>query len=509
MNIQKILAKPVWQRLIHNPRFGDLSAPMIETADSFFDFIQQNDVLSPMAGDIHNWLGDTAGLERSLRIDHLQEVCSVGLPTLLSVVRQARQFQAPKAPTQKRVAPTKGHLLESAVRKPIHELQDWDPIAPPTQRPPVPRHVSIPPNELPAVYQDALRRAAAGLPGREAGMQVPARSIVLRIRERLCQYAWSAENGGWARELSLAGIDHFLEDLKQRLSQKPHGLRWASMRAAAEALLVFARYNGGPDEIIQHLKNYFREFEMREDAQKALKFFALLRTGNTTDQLLDLADTLLEGVGAKEHPKKRHQMRNGAAILAIFSNAPLRNASAQLVFGETLFWEQNEWVIRTDIQKTHTARPEKFIFPLHQEIGRFIDELVIADASPVMLPKLRENLQQKRRQLFVLHDGSPAASTYIPRVFHALSGNSFTTLRTMLYSDAVKHHGIGGIELAKSAAHHSSTEIVKKHYIAEQVAELCVTNFQRRRHQRIESSREDYGSLMSALESAADIKTDP
>ncbi|AUQ47448.1 hypothetical protein D1822_15215 [Phaeobacter inhibens] len=340
-------------------------------------------------------------------------------------------------------------------------------------------------------------------------MQVPAISIVLRMRERLCQYAWSADNAGLSRELSLDGIDCYLENLKQRLSQKSHGIRWASMRATTEGLLVFARYSGETDNILQHLRSYFREFEARENAQRALKFFALLRTGNTTDKLIDLADNLLAGVAAEERPKKRHQMRNGAAILAIFANAPLRNASAQLVFGKSLFWEQNEWVIRTEIQKTHTRRPEEFVFPLHQEIGRFIDELILGDASPAMLPKLRENLQRIRRQLFVLPDGAPAAATYIPRVFRVLTGNSFTTLRVMLYSDAVTHHGLEGIELAKPAAHHSSTEIVKKHYIAEQVAEVYVTNFQRRRQQRMGNSRQDYDTLMSALESAVESKTDP
>ncbi|AUQ47449.1 hypothetical protein PhaeoP10_03145 [Phaeobacter inhibens] len=40
MNIHDILSKPVWQRLIDRPGFGVLSAPMIETADNFFDFMQ-------------------------------------------------------------------------------------------------------------------------------------------------------------------------------------------------------------------------------------------------------------------------------------------------------------------------------------------------------------------------------------------------------------------------------------------------------------------------------------
>jgi hypothetical protein len=194
-------------------------------------------------------------------------------------------------------------------------------------------------------------------------------------------------------------------------------------------------------------------------------------------------------------------MRNGAAILAIFANAPLRNASAQLVFGETLFWERDEWLIRTEIQKTHRRRPDLFEFPLDPEVGRFVDALVLGDASPGMLPTLREKLLQDRRQLFVLPDGQPAAATYVPRVFQALTDNSFTTLRVMLYSDAVAQHGVEGIELAKPAAHHASTEIVKKHYIAEHVAEIHATNIRNRRSRRMADSRpESHRDLLAALE---------
>lgn len=276
------------------------------------------------------------------------------------------------------------------------------------------------------------------------------------------------------------------------------------MRATVDALLLFSKFSGAAAEITRHLGNYRRDYEVRENSQRALKFFALARTGNSTDRILDMAGALLAGVEAEERPKKRHQMRNGAAILAIFANAPLRNASAQLAFGETLLWEHEEWVIRTEFQKTHARRPEVFAFPLHREVGRFIDALVLLDASPAMLPLLRERLIRERRQLFVLPDGSPAAATYVPRVFQALTGNSFTTLRVMLCSDAVAHHGVAGIELAKPAAHHVSTEIVKSHYIVEQVAEIHANNIRNRRSRRTANSRAEYEKLIAALEDNAE-----
>ncbi|WP_146681613.1 hypothetical protein [Thioclava sp. F28-4] len=512
MKIHEILAHPVWKRLAQLPGFADLSEPSIKTANGFFEFLMAHNLSSPTAGDIRNWLGDSPEPERAVWLDHLQEVFAVCQPSFLGEIRQARRSS--KAKRDKNASDKTTGYQPSRVRKhdvcvlrPTYEARGWDPIAPPQQRAPKRRHVSVRPDSLPLGYQSELRRAADGLPGQEAGMQVPARSMVLRMREKLCQYAWSAGKRELDAELTLSGIDGYLEDLKTRLMLRPQGLRWATMRATVDALLLFSRYSGAPNEITRHLSAYCRDYAVRETGQRALKFFALARTGNSTDRVLDMAEALLDGVAAEEHPRKRHQMRNGATILAVFANAPLRNASAQLVFGETLFWEREEWLIRTEIQKTHARRPEVFEFPLHPEVGRFIDALVLGDASPVMLTTLRERLIRERRQLFVLPDGSPAAATYVPRVFQALSGNSFTTLRVMLYSDAIAQHGVEGIELAKPAAHHASTEIVKRHYIAETVAEIHANKIRNRRSMRLaDRLSEGRHDLMAALDEYGEKK---
>lgn len=512
MKIHRTLEKPVWRSLAQRPGFAHLSIPSIETTNGFFEFIVAHGLASPTAGDIGNWLGDCPEPERTLRIDHLQEVFAVCQPSFLEAIREARRFAPSKPPSNtdfKAAHPVsfEPRKNRSCVLRPLYETQDWDPIAPPTRRPPRKRSVSIPPWDLPSNYQTELRRAADGLPGQDPGMQVPARSMVLRMREKLCQYAWSVAQHNLDAELSLPGIDAYLADLKARLLPRPEGLRWASMLATADALLLFARYAGAQPEITRHLGDYRRDYEVRESGQRALKFFALARTGNSTDRILDMAEALLAAVDAEERPRKRHQMRNGAAILSIFANAPLRNASAQLAFGESLFWKHDEWVIRSEIQKTHARRPEPFDFPLHPEAGRFVDALVLGDASPAMLPTLREKLIRDRRQLFVLPDGHPAAATYIPRVFRALTGNSFTTLRVMLYSDAIAHHGADGIELAKPAAHHSSTEIVKSHYIAEQVAEIHANNIRNRRSRRLAKMHsEKHRDLIVALAISSETK---
>lgn len=489
MKIHQVLAKPVWRTLVQRPGFARLSAAAIEATDEFFTYVLKHRLYDPTAGDLRNWLLDTPEAERGHLLNALDEVFSVCDPRFLRRIAEARHLQP--VVSRERQKEAKPALEKGNGLGPVYEAAGWDPIAPPSRRPPVPRQASVEPWDLPEKYQIALRRAADRLPGKEAGMRVPARSMVLRMRETLCQYVWSASQRDLPARLSIPGLDGYIVDVIQRSSARDHGLRWATVRASVAALYLFARFAGEPHDIIATLRTQLREFEMRERGQRALKFFKLLRTGNSTDKLLDLADNLLLGVDAELRPKKRHQMRNGAAILAVFANAPLRNASAQLVLGETIFWRGSEWVIRMPIQKTHTSRPEMFEFPLHPECGRFVDAIILGDASQAMLPVLRDRALSERRQLFVLPDGAPAAATYVPRVFRALTGNSFTTLRVMHYTDAVQHHGVAGVELAKPAAQHKSNDIIKMHYIAEQVAEIHSTNLRTRREARTRENRDD------------------
>ncbi|ANT61814.1 hypothetical protein AYJ57_15205 [Salipiger sp. CCB-MM3] len=507
MKIWETLAKPVWRHLVHSPGFEGLGAEAIQVTDCFFDFLLAQQIMAPSGRDVVQWLVETRSIDTSHDIDLLEEVLAVCQPSFLAEIRAARALaKGPKEALGQADSLEVSALASAVPSAPAdHVSVDWDPIARPPRKPPIPRHVSVAPWQLPSAYQTALRRAADGLPGAKVGMRVPSRSMVLRMREKLCQYAWTTAERRADPRLGLAGVDLYFGELKARLVKKHHGVRWATLRATADALLLFCRYSGLPDELAMHLASYRREYEARELGQRALKFYGLAKTGNSTTRILEMADTLLAGVAAEDQAARRHRMRNAAAILSVFGNAALRNASAYLVFGESLFWEAGEWVIRTRIQKTHVRRPEIFEFPLHPLAGRFIDAVLQGDASPALLPKLREQALACKRPLFVLSDGAPAAHSYVPRVFRALTGNSFTTLRVMLYSDAVAAHGVEGIELAKPSAHHASTEVVKQHYIAEQVAEVHATNLRQRRQRRQGSLISAQQGLLSALDDASAI----
>jgi len=203
--------------------------------------------------------------------------------------------------------------------------------------------------------------------------------------------------------------------------------------------------------------------ESRERRQKALKHMALARTGNTTLSLLDQADDLLEKAEVAATAKKRHGMRNGACILGIYTVAPLRNASAGLVFGETLFWRSEAWVVDTEIQKTLSFNPDPFVMTLAPQHGRFIDAVLLGDRPPRYLPQVRKQALDAQRPLFVLNDGTPAAPSYVPRIFKVLTGNSFTTTRTMLHTGLSSTIGIAGRDMAMTACHQTSPKIAAKY----------------------------------------------
>ena len=185
--------------------------------------------------------------------------------------------------------------------------------------------------------------------------------------------------------------------------------------------------------------------------------------------MLDQADVLLAGSASPDCPKKRHRLRIAACILGLYPIAPLRPGSAGLRFGDTLDWRDGAWVIDTWIQKTQASNPDRFVMRLRPQHGRFIDAVLLGDHDPAHLPLLRDAAIAAKRPLFVLPDGHPAAVTYVPRIYKALTGNSFGTTRTMLHTDLATDLGVAGRDMAMTACHQTSEKVARK-YQAEAVA---------------------------------------
>lgn len=468
-----LLGRPHWRPFLHLPGFGELSTPALLAADGFFTFVAEFGLADPQPQDIVRWVATSGAADRVALLDHLAAAIDVCIPPFAARVNEARRLvpraAAVTAPPQDR-PPSGGAPFTGAPSR----APEWDPIAPPARKPPRSRSVSVQPSELPQVMQVALRRMAMGIPQHHV---VLCRPIAVRMREKLCQFVWSARQAGLEPVLSEAAVERYVADLMERGRNRDRGVRWATLRASMEELHRYARYVAEPAEVRERLARQLAQFEARERLQKALKFFQLAWTGNTTDSVLDLADSLAELAATEACRKRRHRLRNGACMLGIYPVAPLRPGSAELVFGETLFWRHDAWVIETAIRKTQARNPEPFVMRLQPQHGRFIDMVLLGDQHPRYLPQLREEAIAARRQLFVLPDGGPTAPTYIPRIYKALTGNSLGTTRTMLHTGLATDLGTAGRDMAMVATHHSTTTIARK-YQAESVAIAAVARRQ-------------------------------
>jgi hypothetical protein len=465
MSRRTLLGKPTWQYFLHLPGLERLSTPALHAADGFFDFTVEHGLEDPGPRDIATWARSAGDDDFGALLDRLAEAMRVCAPDLVDRIAEARRsgpLAIPPAPAGATVAPEPAPVC-------------WDPIAPPTRKPPRPRRVSVAPSDLPEHWQEVLRRMALGLP--QNGV-APSVEIVKRLREKLCQFAWSARKANLPVDISAETVDRYLGDLRARGEAGRDGLRWATLRASFEELHRFARYAGYPQDIVALLGRQRALLEARENMQRGLKFARMARNGNTTLGLLDRAEALLESAANQPAPKKRHQLRNAACILGIYPIAPLRNASADLVFGVTLHWSLIGWVIHTTISKTRAQNPDPFVFPLQPQHGAFIDAVLLGDAHPSLLPLLREEAISRQRQLFVLPDGKPTAKTYIPRIFKVVTSDSFTATRTMLHTDLATSLGAAGFEMAMVACHRESSEVARKHYETEAVAIAAVAHIQ-------------------------------
>ncbi len=475
----RILQKPHWTPLLDRPGIEDLPVSALKAADSFLDHRSDKGILDPSAEDFSTWAGQ--GEDRLSALASLASAMKIIAPMLVPRIEAARRehvVPAPPLPAPAKLAASARKGRSSRARR---AAGPWDPIAPPSRRPPVKRHVSIEPWDLPLEWQGVLRRMARGFS--QNGVEAPAREIIKRMRDKLCQLAWSARQAGLPVELSLATMARFEGDVRKRSEARKHGIRWATVRASMEEVYRFARYSGAAEDVIAYAATRLGRLSRFEDGQRALKFYELARTGHTTLSILDLADELLAESRIRACPKARHRLRQHAAILGIFAVAPLRNASAELVLGETLFWEGAEWVIDMPIQKTEGRNPEQFVYPLAAQHGAFIDAVILGDHPSEDLPALRGATIAARRPLFVHHDGSPTGRTFIPRSFKEITDNSFTTLRTMLHTDLGIALGPSGTEMAMVAEHQVGATTAKK-YQAEIVARVSAQRAQERTRRR-------------------------
>lgn len=464
MNGHQILSKPVWRHFLHIEGVHALPLSALMAADQLFDEIHRTKTINPGPSDYAMWAKSASEADPIAWLNSLGIAATVILPSEKQKIGDAGSLIQRSTPEPKPAACT----------LPARSRAIWDPCA--RNESARARKVSVYPWELPEVWQAALRRAAQGQPGKKAAAPAPA--ILHRTCTKLCQLAWCAREAGLEVSLTEKVVHRYLEDLEARLLARPGGIRWATMRATVEELYRFARYSGGLLEAdLTYVMKRLSRYEFFEKGQDALKFAALLETGNTTLSVLEQADAVLVQASREENPAERHRLRNAGAILGLYSIVPLRNADAALILGETLIWESGTWIIDTTIRKTRSWSPEHLVVPLEPEFSRYVDAVVLGDFAPRHLPELREQATQSGSPLFVHADGSRPSPTYIPRVFKTFTGNSFTTTRTMLHTDQAISRGEEGTRDAMVMAQQKSPQTAKK-YQARRTRQVAIARVQ-------------------------------
>lgn len=471
MTYPAFFSKPAWSHFLDVPGLNAIPLPGLVMADTFFDWIAETKTVRPAPHDYLLWSSQVVGIDRVEYLELLLSAFTVLIPGERPNILAALDLS--------RLKNRAAQKTTSAMPTP-KAAKRWDPCAKPAKY--RDRSVSVFPWNLPVEWQDYLRSAAQGEPGVAA--RAPAKEITRRMRDKLCQLAWSAGQANMQVVLSRTTIDHYLSDLELRLNERERGIRWATMRATAEELYRFARYADVLSaEDFRYLRRRLTRYELLEKGQDALKFHALLETGNTTLSIIDQADSLLSEAQDEPDPKKRHRLRNCAAILGLYSVVPLRNADADLILDQTLIWQTNVWVIDTTISKTMSWHPEALVVPLKPTFGRYVDAVVLGDHDPRHLPALRQKLSAERRRLFVHHDGSRPSPTYIARMFKESAGTSFTTTRTTLHTDQAISRGDRGTRDAMNAAHQTSQKTAQK-YQAKNVRRAAIERVQSTASQR-------------------------
>lgn len=492
MNRHRILDKPAWQHFLHIEGLHFLPLPALIAADQVWEQAGLSQAVQPAPSDYAMWAQISAANDPAAWLECVAEAFAVILPAETANVSAATRLLPAPSPAPKPASPAAAGTSQS-----------WDPCG--FQASARARKLSIHPWELPDAWQVSLRRAAQSFPGKRAA--APARGILQRMREKLCQLAWSARKAGLNPDLSSEVTGQYLTGLEARLRLRAHGIRWATMRATAEELHRFACYSGlVSEEDTRYLSKRLSRYSLYEKGQDALKFQALLETGNTTLSLLDKADTLLRRASAEARADRRHILRNAGAILGLYSIVPLRNADAELILGDTLIWETGTWVIDTGISKTRQRNTGRLIVALEPEFGRYVDAVVQGDHDTRHLPDLRNQAMKAGGPLFVRKSGKYTSPTYIPRLFKTFAGTSFTTTRTMLHTGQAISRGEAGTRDAMVMAHQTSPQTALK-YQAKPVRQAAIQRVQNAAAERRAALLpDDLLKQIHALETPQEVK---
>ncbi|WP_417809552.1 hypothetical protein [Thioclava sp.] len=310
---------------------------------------------------------------------------------------------------------------------------------PPGGRKPRARRFSVPPEDLPAEWLEALGRMTDGLPSRfEQRQPPPVASMIQTTRTKLCELILVARQNNLEENISIETLEAYERSLLGR--ERP--LSRVTIRSAIRQVHGFARYIGASTTVLEHLAARVCYHERRAALAAPVKEQRVLSLPSY-EEIFEIA---LDMLGEAENTKngvRAQFLRNAAVAITLFCPFPLRVADTVLRFGEEILWDDNGY--RFNLIMSKSKRP--FTAPVLPLFGFFIDQMILQGASSEHLQDLRKACFERKRRLFVAHDDSNLDPRYVSAIWSQVLGTGSHAARTKLH-DEFGRLGSRGVELA-------------------------------------------------------------
>lgn len=410
--VAEILQHQRWDPVIPTLDQDKVNAPQMRILDNFLAFVEDQKIAPIWALKVSDCLSFDARYRSANRLRALKKAMQVvfpGQPAILVLTDTIRQKEA-----QTRI---------------------------PRAAKPRPRtlKVSIPPEELPRAWKDALEFMEGGF-GRE-GVIAPSQNMIATYRMKLRQFAWSARNAGLSEEFTTDAVKAYARDLRGR------GLVAATQLASFSALKKSARYVAADREVLDLLSELIRKSEYLARKAPKKKYEKLQKTGYSPVPIIDTAVDLLKEAQALTCPRVQQARRNTAAALALFSVLPVRLADTRLHFGEHLSWQEGHYELHITLSKDEEAYDAE----IDPRLNQFIDALILRGCDAIWLPQMREDCINANRPLFIRNDGEGVGYNYISDCWREIFGTGEHIARTILHTFLGIELGAAGTDMALAA----------------------------------------------------------
>lgn len=410
--VAEVLKHQRWGPMIAALDMDAVTAPQIRILDAFMEFIENKKISSILDLGVSDFLSFNAECSSANRLRTLKNAMQVVFPAQPALL-----------------------VLTNAIR--LKEAQ----VRPPAAKEPKQRtlQVSIPENELPKLWKQALADMNAGFDGN--GVIAPSRNMIMTYKMKLRQLACSARMAGITEEFSVDAIKAYARDMRGR------GLAAATELASFSALKKCACYVGADFETLELLSELTRRAESRTRKEPKKKYEKLQKTGYSPVAIVDQADELLKEAKVLVCPRARQVRRNTAAALALFSVLPIRLADTRLNFGENLTWCDGRYEMHVTLSKDG----ETYDAEIDTRLNRFIDALILRGSDEVWLDQMRVDCLTNNRPLFIRNDGEGVGYNYVSDCWRAKFGTGEHIARTILHTFLGIELGVAGTDMALAA----------------------------------------------------------